>query len=196
MDAQDQPFDISAVLEHALDAAFLTRPNGEILYANPAACRLFGYSADEFRAVGRQGLTDVTDPRLQAAVAERARTGVFAGVIRMRRRDGSLFSAEVASAVFSHTGDDVRTSTFIRDITEREEREAALRAANAKLAAALAEVKRLQGILPICSYCKRVRDDHDYWQQVEAYIAAHSTVQFSHGICPECYEKQLAMLPR
>ena len=54
---------------------------------------------------------------------------------------------------------------------------------------ALARVKRLQGLLPICSYCKRVRNDHNYWQQVEAYITEHSEAAFSHGICPECYEK-------
>jgi phosphoserine phosphatase RsbU/P len=54
---------------------------------------------------------------------------------------------------------------------------------------ALARVKQLQGLLPICSYCKKIRDDQNYWQQVEGYIAEHSEAQFSHGICPECYEK-------
>lgn len=57
-----------------------------------------------------------------------------------------------------------------------------------ELESALAEIKQLQGILPICSYCKKVRDDQNYWQQVEKYIAAHSTARFSHGICPDCYE--------
>jgi sigma-B regulation protein RsbU (phosphoserine phosphatase) len=52
---------------------------------------------------------------------------------------------------------------------------------------ALAQVKRLSGILPICSYCKKIRDDYDYWQQVEEYITRHSEAHFSHGICPECY---------
>ena len=53
---------------------------------------------------------------------------------------------------------------------------------------ALSQVKRLQELLPICCYCKKIRDDRNYWQQVEAYISAHSSVQFSHGVCPECYE--------
>jgi DNA-binding response OmpR family regulator len=53
---------------------------------------------------------------------------------------------------------------------------------------ALEHVKQLQGILPICSYCKKIRDDHDYWQTVESYIANHSEAEFSHGICPACYE--------
>lgn len=58
-----------------------------------------------------------------------------------------------------------------------------------ELERALAGVNQLQGLLPICSYCKKIRDDKNYWQQVEGYISAHSEAQFSHGICPDCYEK-------
>lgn len=57
-----------------------------------------------------------------------------------------------------------------------------------ELEEAMARVKTLQGLLPICSYCKRVRNDGDYWQQVEGYISDHSDARFSHGICPDCYE--------
>jgi sigma-B regulation protein RsbU (phosphoserine phosphatase) len=57
-----------------------------------------------------------------------------------------------------------------------------------ELEGALAHVKQLQGILPICSYCKKIRSDQDYWQTVESYIADHSEAEFSHGICPACYE--------
>jgi CheY-like chemotaxis protein len=56
-----------------------------------------------------------------------------------------------------------------------------------ELQAALSNVKQLHGMLPICSYCKRIRGDDQYWQQVEGYIAEHSDAQFSHGICPACY---------
>jgi phosphoserine phosphatase RsbU/P len=56
-----------------------------------------------------------------------------------------------------------------------------------ELQAALSNVKQLHGLLPICSYCKRIRGDDQYWQQVEGYIAEHSHAQFSHGICPTCY---------
>ena len=58
-----------------------------------------------------------------------------------------------------------------------------------ELEEALTRVKQLQGLLPICSYCKKVRDDRNYWQQVETYIEGHSDAQFTHGICPECREK-------
>ena len=53
---------------------------------------------------------------------------------------------------------------------------------------ALARVNELQGLLPICCYCKKIRDDHNYWQQVESYISEHSAAKFSHSICPGCYE--------
>jgi DNA-binding response OmpR family regulator len=58
-----------------------------------------------------------------------------------------------------------------------------------ELEEALGQVRRLQGLLPICSYCKRVRNDKDYWQQVESYVMEHSEARFSHGICPDCYER-------
>ncbi len=62
-----------------------------------------------------------------------------------------------------------------------------------ELRRALEHIKTLQGILPICSYCKKIRDDDGYWNQVEAYITEHSEVQFSHGICPQCLAGQLEL---
>jgi sigma-B regulation protein RsbU (phosphoserine phosphatase) len=58
----------------------------------------------------------------------------------------------------------------------------------AELEEALKRVKQLQGLLPICCYCKRIRDDSNYWQRVEEYIASHTGARFSHGICPGCFE--------
>ena len=54
---------------------------------------------------------------------------------------------------------------------------------------AVAQVQTLTGLLPICAWCKRIRDDGGYWNQIESYIASHSAVDFTHGICPECREK-------
>jgi len=56
---------------------------------------------------------------------------------------------------------------------------------------ALAQIKSLRGLLPICMYCKKIRNDKQYWQQVEGYISEHSEAQFSHGVCPDCYKKHL-----
>src|SRR5688572_13334714 len=61
-----------------------------------------------------------------------------------------------------------------------------------ELQVALANVRTLSGLLPICAYCKRVRDDKDYWQQIEQYVGDHSQAEFSHGICPECLDAQLS----
>jgi len=56
---------------------------------------------------------------------------------------------------------------------------------------ALATVRRLEGLLPICSYCKRIRNEQDYWERVDNYISQHANVRFSHNICPDCYEKHV-----
>ena len=72
----------------------------------------------------------------------------------------------------------------------------ALAARVCDLQQALSDVKRLGGLLPICAYCKRIRDDGDYWKQIEQYLSEYSEAQFSHGICPQCLETQLQALTR
>ena len=63
-----------------------------------------------------------------------------------------------------------------------------------QLEEALREVKRLQGLLPICSYCKKVRNEANYWEQVESYFSSHSDLDFTHSICPSCTDKMLKEL--
>ena len=60
-----------------------------------------------------------------------------------------------------------------------------------ELQQALGSVRTLSGLLPICAYCKRIRDDQDYWKQIEHYLSEHSNARFSHGICPDCMQKHL-----
>jgi CheY-like chemotaxis protein len=69
--------------------------------------------------------------------------------------------------------------------------QASLAARVRELEQALAQVKQLQGLLPICSYCKNIRDDQNYWEQVDAYIGRHTEAKFSHGICPDCWTRVL-----
>ena len=78
-----------------------------------------------------------------------------------------------------------------RDITERKEADEQRERLVAELTAALAEVQALRAILPICSYCRKVRDDEDYWQTVDDYIVKHTTTRFSHGVCPACFESHV-----
>jgi CheY-like chemotaxis protein len=75
-------------------------------------------------------------------------------------------------------------------------RTAELAATNEKLSTALAEVKQLTGLLPICSYCKSIRDGKDYWDSVEGYITKHTDTHFSHGVCPTCHEKHVIPMLR
>jgi PAS domain S-box-containing protein len=76
-----------------------------------------------------------------------------------------------------------------RDITARKQAEEERERLLEELQSALAEVKELQRILPICMYCKNIRDDENYWQTVETYISRHTQAKFSHGICPTCFER-------
>jgi CheY-like chemotaxis protein len=63
-----------------------------------------------------------------------------------------------------------------------------------QLEQALTQVKRLQGLIPICAWCKKIRNDQNFWQQVEEYIGEHGDVRFSHGICPQCFATHAANL--
>jgi PAS domain S-box-containing protein len=115
------------IFENSLDAILLTRPDGTILAANPAACRMFGRTEVELRQVGRQGLVDPDDGRLASALAERARTGEFRGELTHVRADGTRFPAEICTSVFTAAGGDVQTSMIIRDVSEQRRAEAAAR---------------------------------------------------------------------
>ncbi len=66
-----------------------------------------------------------------------------------------------------------------------------LKRRNSELEATIARVKRLEGIIPICMYCKKIRNDDTMWQRFEQYIGEHLDAQFSHGVCPDCYEEQV-----
>jgi PAS domain-containing protein len=77
----------------------------------------------------------------------------------------------------------------IRDITERKRLENEREALITQLTTALADVKTLSGLLPICSSCKKIRDDTGYWRTLEGYISDHSEAQFSHGLCDDCMHK-------
>ena len=77
----------------------------------------------------------------------------------------------------------------VTDVTALREREAALEKAIADRDAAQAEVQTLRGLLPICAFCKDIRDESGDWQQMEAYVSKRSEAKFSHGVCPNCIAK-------
>jgi AmiR/NasT family two-component response regulator len=75
------------------------------------------------------------------------------------------------------------------DLMELRQLNAQLKTRNEELQAALAQVKTLSGLLPICASCKKIRDDQGYWQQLEIYLHEHADLEFSHGMCPDCVKK-------
>jgi PAS domain S-box-containing protein len=78
-----------------------------------------------------------------------------------------------------------------RDVTDVKATEAERERLVAELQKALSEVRTLREILPICSYCRKIRDDEDYWHTVEAYVSKHTSSRFSHSICPSCMATEI-----
>ncbi|MGZ4868016.1 MAG: PAS domain S-box protein, partial [Candidatus Angelobacter sp.] len=109
------------------DGFMLTSPDGAIHAANPSACRIFGRTEQEICQAGREGLIDMSDPRLQVLVEERGRTGKAQGELSAKRTDGTLFPVEVASVAFKDTNGEIRTSLALRDISARKQAEQKLK---------------------------------------------------------------------
>ena len=107
----------------------------------------------------------------------------------------ALDTVEDKMSGFAAGGVDYITKPFHQvEVLARINTHITLRKREKELEAALEEIKTLTGILPICSYCKQIRNDDGYWQQVEEYISEHSEAMFSHGICPACYKKVMNQL--
>lgn len=180
----------------AIDAAHngvvITDIDGIIRWVNPAFTRLTGFSAPE--AVGRK--TNMLrsghhDQQFYRDLWQTISDGRhWHGEIVNRRKDGSIYTEEQTIAPVR--GPDGQITHFIgikQDVTARRQAEADRERLIAELQDALADVKRLSGLLPICSSCKKIRDDEGYWSQIESYISRHSGAKFSHGICPDCFAK-------
>ncbi len=190
--AEEASRQLAAIVEGSDDAIISKTLDGVITSWNKAAQILYGYSAAE--AIGQPiaFLTppDGTDevPNIIKKIGQNERI-VHYETIRLRK-DGKKINISLSvSPLRNDMGEIIGASTIARNITERErvrkEREKLI----AELQEALAKVKTLKGLLPICAWCKKIRDDQGYWQQIEAYISDHSEADFSHGICPECTRK-------
>jgi PAS domain S-box-containing protein len=123
------------LFENSMDGILLTMPDGSILSANPAACRMFGRTEEEICRLGRGSVVDMTDPRVLAAIEERRRTGRFNTEMPLLRADGTRFPGEVSSIVFKGHDGRLRTSMIARDISERKKREEELHRLNRTLRA-------------------------------------------------------------
>jgi PAS domain S-box-containing protein len=124
-----------AIFEHASDAILVTDPagSGKVLSANPAACRMFGYSAEEFVGLDRQSHIDTNDPRLAEMLTRREGQARAVGEVTCRRKDGSTFSAEFSTALLTDQLGQRRSIAIIRDVTQRKQAEEELRGARQRL---------------------------------------------------------------
>jgi PAS domain S-box-containing protein len=165
---------------------------GRIVYANPAFVATFGVGSVE-AAAGRS-LVEAMAPEDAPRAAERfdrlARGLPVDPVAEftLRRPGGAPFRAEITDAPVELEGGRA-VIAFVQDVTERRRSEEERERLIGQLQRALADVKTLRGLLPICAHCKKVRDDHGYWSRIETFLRQHSEAEFTHGICPDCATK-------
>jgi PAS domain S-box-containing protein len=188
---------LAAIVESSEDAIYGKNLDSLIVSWNPAAERLFGYKAEEI--IGRSIVAlfprDRRDEMLDIMAG--IRRGDLVGVEETERlhKNGKIIPVSVTvSPVKNSAGAVIGASAIARDISKQKQAEYERLQLIDNLTAAANQVKTLTGLLPICSACKRIRDDKGYWQQVETYISKHTEAVFSHGICPQCaekYERQL-----
>lgn len=178
------------VADFTHDWEYWTGESGRLLYISPSCERITGYSAQEFLE-NPDLVTRIIHPDDLAAVEQHDRdrtdTATRSLDYRILHRNGEVrWIGHVCQPVYTQDGKPLGWRASNRDITHRKRAEEERERLVIELKQALAEVKKLSGLLPICASCKKIRDDKGYWQQIEAYIRDHSEAEFSHSICPEC----------
>jgi PAS domain S-box-containing protein len=171
----------------SIDMLCIAHFNGYFTRLNPAWESTLGFSREELQSKPMFDFVHPEDRQRTLDQNKRVRSGGQAVAFENRYlcKDGSYrwllwnATADLAHEVIY---------SVARDITERKEAEAQREGLLRELQRALAEVKELQKILPICMYCKNIRNDQDYWQSVEGYISHHTNTTFTHSICPSCYK--------
>lgn len=159
--------------------------NGYFKRLNPAWERTLGFTREEMMA--RPFIEFVHPDDRERTLAQNAIVRAGGQAVEFENRylckDGS-FRWLVWNATRFTAGQVVYS--VARDITVRKQAEAEKQRLMSELETSLAEVKELRGILPICSFCRKVRDDEYFWHTVESYIEVHTDSRFSHGVCPDC----------
>ena len=166
-------------------------------YMSPSVERLLGFLEKEMinRSVAQTAtpasleyIRQATPIRIEKML--QGDTSIYTDEIEVIHKDGHVVPTEINMHFITNrfTGR-LEGTGVMRDITKRKQIEKEREFLIVQLQNALAEVKKLKGILPICSYCKKIRDDKGYWNQIEAYIRDRSEAEFSHSICRECAKK-------
>jgi len=174
------------------DIVLQTDMDGNIVYANEVALRYSGLSSME-ELIGQNAFSFVApenrdEARERLALILEGQRGPTES--RMTFHPDQKFCFEINGGLLrDEQGTPYGTVFLIRDCTERKRLEDDLQKRLAELQEASVHISTLQGILPICSYCHRIRNDQECWEQLEKYISEHSDAQFSHSLCPECLQK-------
>lgn len=176
------------LFEQARDGIVILDENGKVYEANKRYAEMLGYTQEEMRHLHVWDWDTVyTEEQLVVMIREIDNSGAHFET-QQRRKDGSMIDIELSNNGAVYRGAKL-VFCVCRDITERKRAERERETLIENLRKALAEIKTLKGIVPICSFCKKIRDDAGYWNQLEQYIKEHSDAQLSHGICPECAQK-------
>jgi PAS domain S-box-containing protein len=191
--AQEQDL-MRALMDNIPDAIYFKDAQGRFIRVNQAAARKRGLS-DPAQLLGKTDFDFIEKEKAQAMFEreqEVLRTGqpmIGADVLEVWTDHPPTWASVTKMPFRDKTGNFVGIFGLSRNITERKQAEAEREQLIQELQAALAEVKTLSGLVPICANCKKIRDDKGFWSQVETYVAKHTRAKFSHGICPECIKK-------
>jgi len=162
---------------------------GNIEYVNPKFIQVTGYTLAE--ALGKNPRilkSGEMSPEAYVVLWQTITAGKeWSGEFHNKKKNGELYweSASI-SPIRDLAGRVTHYVAVKEDITARKQTEAERDILIHDLQEALANVKSLSGLLPICASCKKIRDDQGYWNQIEAYVSEHTQAEFTHGICPEC----------
>ena len=173
---------------HSAVKLIIDPDTGNIVEANRSAERFYGWSVKQLKEMRIQDINTLSGEQVKAEMEKARLLERTYFEFRHRLSDGSFKEVGVYSSKVDIKGKALLHS-IIHDISERKRTEEQKDSLVSDLQKALSEVKTLRGFLPICSYCKKIRDDNGYWNQIEAYIRDRSDAEFSHSICQECAKK-------
>jgi transcriptional regulator with PAS, ATPase and Fis domain len=185
--SRDDKAGLEGIVEALGDAISIQDTDFRVLYQNKSHRTMVGEHAGEYCYKGYQGRDSICDG---CHLALSFRDGKIHKKERTRvTASGEFYYEIIASPLRNASGDIIAGIEAVRDITERKKIEAERERLLQQLKETLAKVRVLSGMLPICAWCKKVRDDKGYWKKVETYIEEYSDASFTHGICPECIER-------
>ncbi len=179
------------IYEHANVGMYRLRPDGTVVLINPELTSMLRYGGEK-EIIGRNFNFHFQDleRRIEFYGALMDEGKVTGHEEEWSRRDGTIFfGRENAWAVYDEDGRLTFFDGIVEDITSRKQADEEREKLIEQLMNAKSEIKVLSGLLPICSSCKRIRDDQGQWAPIEQFIDEHSEAEFSHGICPECASK-------